>query len=52
LIGAGWEAVYTQFFKSFPDYISPDSQRMLDFAADARSAVSLLQLYRPGEAPL
>ncbi len=50
MIGAGWEAVFHGFFQALPDYISLESRQLLSFAADARAAVSLLQLYRPGEA--
>jgi uncharacterized protein (TIGR00730 family) len=50
LIGAGWESVFSGFFRALPDYISPDSRRLLSFATDVRSAMGMLDRYNPGEA--
>jgi hypothetical protein len=42
LIGNGWQTVFDQVYRSFDEYI-PSSQRgFMQFAADVRSAVELL----------
>jgi uncharacterized protein (TIGR00725 family) len=44
LAGPGWKAVVESFYNSFSDYIPPKQRILVQFAADIRSAVTLLSV--------